>query len=267
MLFFKKFNIKEFNIKEFNIKEFNLIKIKRQASQCGPSSKVDSSPLSFSRNGFTAVLLVLLAFGFGIFTLIMWQSDTIDQKADEQGDAEVQFSIGLRYYKGESVEKDDVKAAEWFRKAAEQGLAESQNKLGLVYYRGEGVPQDDVEAVKWFRRAAEQGNARAQHSLGLMYAEGQGVPEDDAKAVKWYRKAAEQGLAEAQHSLGLMYSEGEGVPQDDVEGYAWYLLWAKTDGDDFSNTMISFLEKDLTTEQKVKGQVRSLDLHRLYGAK
>ena len=97
-----------------------------------------------------------------------------------------------------------AEAAKWCRKAAEQGLAEAQYKLGLKYENGWGVPINHAEAVKWLSLAAEQGLAEAQFNLALKYDEGYGVPENDAEAVKWYRKAAEQRHAGAQHCLDMM---------------------------------------------------------------
>ena len=67
------------------------------------------------------------------------------------------------------------------REAAIQGDTTAQFNLGLKYYKGEGVPKDDREAVKWYRRAAEQGHAMAQFSLGFMYSNGEGVPEDEPR--------------------------------------------------------------------------------------
>jgi len=52
---------------------------------------------------------------------------------------------------------------------AEQGDADAQNNLGVRYATGEGVTQDKVEAAKWYRKAAEQGNAYAQCNLGDSY--------------------------------------------------------------------------------------------------
>ncbi|MYK10945.1 MAG: sel1 repeat family protein, partial [Acidobacteriia bacterium] len=46
---------------------------------------------------------------------------------------------------------------EALRTAAQQGHAEAQHFLGLAYYEGQGVIRDDHEATIWFRRAAEQG--------------------------------------------------------------------------------------------------------------
>ncbi len=61
---------------------------------------------------------------------------------------------------------------ETLRKAVEQGDAEEQTDLGMRYYTGDGVPQDYAEAVKWYRQAAEQGDALPQYFLGRVYAAG-----------------------------------------------------------------------------------------------
>ena len=42
-------------------------------------------------------------------------------------------------------------------KTAEQGNADAQFNLGLMYYAGKGVPKDDAKAEKWCRKAANQG--------------------------------------------------------------------------------------------------------------
>ena len=96
------------------------------------------------------------------------------------------------------------------RLLAEQGDANAQNNLGVRYANGRGVEQDDGEAVKWYRKAAKQGDAYAQNNLGLRYANGRGVEQDDEEAVKWYRKAVQQGNAYAQNNLGWMYERRQG---------------------------------------------------------
>jgi len=44
------------------------------------------------------------------------------------------------------------------RKLADQGDADAQCQMGVRYHSGEGVPHDDAQAVQWFLRAAEQGH-------------------------------------------------------------------------------------------------------------
>ena len=76
------------------------------------------------------------------------------------------------------------------RTRAEQGDAEGQVLLGVRYRDGTGVPQDAVEAVRWYRLAAEQGYAFGQNNLALMYDTGEGVPQDDVQAHMWFNLAA-----------------------------------------------------------------------------
>ena len=80
---------------------------------------------------------------------------------------------------------------------AEQGNALAQYVLGLMYYAGEGVPKDDVEAEKWFRKAAEQGYAKAQLLLSGMYLEGEGVPKNDIESYAWVLLAKANGIEES----------------------------------------------------------------------
>ena len=143
--------------------------------------------------------------------------DGFIEKADP-----AQSNLGVCFYAGEGVAKDQAEAVKWYRKAAEQNLAAGQHNLGVCYYNGEGVAKDQVEAVKWFRKAAEQNYAEAQYSLGNCYTKGFGVAKDQVEAVKWYRKAAEQNYVVAQYWLGVCYANGFGVAKDQAEAVKWY---------------------------------------------
>jgi hypothetical protein len=112
------------------------------------------------------------------------------------------------------------------RPLAENGDTRAQSTLGLLYYRGRAVQKDDAEALKWFRLAADRGDAIAEFNLGVMYAEGQGVPQDNDEAAKWYRLAADQGNPQAQYNLGLWYAQGDGGSPDSVRAHMWFNLAA-----------------------------------------
>ncbi len=129
----------------------------------------------------------------------------------------------LAAFQSEPAEAQDIGP---LQTAAEQGDANAQFNLGLRYDDGDGVPENDREAVRWYRMAADQGHAAAQFTLGTMYSGGRDVPENDQEAVKWYRMAADQGHVDAQFDLGVMYANGEGVPKDYVKAYAWSNLAA-----------------------------------------
>lgn len=65
------------------------------------------------------------------------------------------------YYKGEGVAQSSSEAVKWWRLAAQQGDAEVQYNLGVMYMKGHAVPQDNVRAYMWFNIAAVSGIADA----------------------------------------------------------------------------------------------------------
>ncbi|TBL79092.1 tetratricopeptide repeat protein [Paenibacillus thalictri] len=103
-----------------------------------------------------------------------------------------------------------AEAVKWYRKAAENGYADAQNRLGVRYTNGQGVEKDDYEAFRWYVKAAEQGHMKAQGNVGYCYHSGDGVSADDDKAKEWLRKSAEQGNDDAINWLSKWYGEGSG---------------------------------------------------------
>ena len=111
----------------------------------------------------------------------------------ENGDAALQYQLGLCYFNGTSVAKDYMEAARWWRKAADQDYAPAQYQFGLCYYAGYGVEQDYAESVKWWRKASARGNTPAQYNLGCCYLNGYGVDKNLVLADKWLNLAAAAG--------------------------------------------------------------------------
>jgi TPR repeat protein len=70
----------------------------------------------------------------------------------------------------------------WYRLAAEQGDAEVQLNLGVKYSVGDGVRQSCLDAAKLFRRAADTGVAQAQYIYGIMHLNGNGILKNRAIA-------------------------------------------------------------------------------------
>jgi TPR repeat protein len=127
-------------------------------------------------------------------------------QADE-GDAEVQFSMGVNCASGGVATQDYVRAAEWYRKAADQNHSLAQFNLGVMYAAGQGVAQDDVESGMWFDKAANQGDAGAQIKLAKRHyrASMKGLPDDACEsrieAYKWLHLASTQGYVDRQSTL------------------------------------------------------------------
>lgn len=166
---------------------------------------------------FVCVVETVQSAGAGAQTTIQ---ETM--KLAEQGNVKAQFSLAVRYIRGDGVAENEMEAMKWFRKAAERGDADAQFNLGIAYENGIGVAMNKAESVKWIRKAAEQGNATAQFNLGSAYRNGIGVAENKTEAMKLFRKAAEQGDADAMYSLGEIYRDGDGVAKNRDEAEKWF---------------------------------------------
>src|SRR6266542_78278 len=103
---------------------------------------------------------------------------------------------------GEGVEKDEIKAFEYFKKLAEKDDAEAQFKLGYCYYKGIGIEINKEKSVELYKIAAENGNEVAQYNLGICYQNGEGVEKDEIKAFEYYKKSAEKKYISAIFQLG-----------------------------------------------------------------
>ncbi len=139
------------------------------------------------------------------------------------------------------------------KKKAEQGNADVQYNLGIMYDQGQRVPQDYKEAIKWYTKSAKQGHAEAQNALGLVYAHGKSVPPDYSKAVTWYRKAAEQGVANAQYELGLLYAQGQAVRRDFVMAHMLWTVSAISGHNDAEKNR-AIIAKNMTEAQREESE-------------
>lgn len=126
------------------------------------------------------------------------------------GDAEVQFSMGLKFANGEGATRDYPQAVEWYQKAADQSHSLAQFNLGMMYANGQGVTRDAARSALWFGRAARQGDAGAQFSLGeschraSLQGERKDAPESRIEAYKWYRLAAAQGYLDSETAYATL---------------------------------------------------------------
>lgn len=123
--------------------------------------------------------------------------ESLETKA-EQGDANAQFSLGLKFANGKGP-LDYARAAYWYLKAAEQSHTVAQFNLGVMYAEGQGIARDNVQAALWIDRAAHLGDAAAQYRLGITHhrASLERIPanasESRIQAYKWLRLADNQG--------------------------------------------------------------------------
>ena len=57
----------------------------------------------------------------------------------------------------------------WNRELADAGDPEAQYLMGVRYYKGQGVPKDDKIAIEWFQKSAEQNHKPSEYMLAMIY--------------------------------------------------------------------------------------------------
>lgn len=82
--------------------------------------------------------------------------------------------------------------------AARSGNAEAEELIGVMYAMGLGVERDDVRAFEWYLRASLKGHAGAQSGIGWYFEVGRGVEAPDlVRAYTWYVLSAIGGDPDA----------------------------------------------------------------------
>lgn len=82
--------------------------------------------------------------------------------------------------------------------AAQSGNAEAEELIGVMYASGLGVERDDVRAFDWYLRASMKGHAGAQSGIGWYYEVGRGLSAPDlVRAYTWYVLSAIGGDPDA----------------------------------------------------------------------
>jgi hypothetical protein len=148
--------------------------------------------------------------------------------AAERGEAWAQYNLGVTYFNGARVPKDNVQAAFWYRKAADQGDTSSRIFLADLLMGDSGVSEDRPEAIRLYKLVSDDAHtysAMAEYRLGEIFAEGKGTPRDYKEAIKWWEKAARHGWTLGSYNLGELYESGaEGIAQNFEEAYFWYYV-------------------------------------------
>jgi TPR repeat protein len=82
--------------------------------------------------------------------------------------------------------------------AARSGNADAEELIGVMYALGLGVERDDIRAFEWYLRASMKGHPGAQSGVGWYYEVGRGMPAPDlVRAYMWYVLSAIGGDPDA----------------------------------------------------------------------
>ncbi|WP_020178446.1 tetratricopeptide repeat protein [Methylopila sp. M107] len=160
-------------------------------------------------------------------------------EAAKRGHAVAQWKLGRMYAEGDGVEKDDVKAFDYFSQIANahaddapdtmqsRFVANAFVALGNYYLDGiSGTPikADPTRAREMFSYAASYfGDPDAQYNLARIYLDDKNA-KDARQAARWLGLAANKGQREAQAVLGHMLFNGIDIPKQSARGLMWLTL-------------------------------------------
>jgi TPR repeat protein/peptidoglycan hydrolase-like protein with peptidoglycan-binding domain len=164
-------------------------------------------------------------------TSVDWTALAIDELRTRANADEIPAmeEMARRLVQGVGVPKDQQAGAGWLLRAAQHGSAQSAFNVGVMYERGFVVERDSVRAVEWYRKAIGANLPMAKHHLALLLREGKGVQRNGQEAVDLLRSASRQGMAAAMFTLGDIYERGDILPKDPAMALAWYAVTAEFD--------------------------------------
>jgi GAF domain-containing protein len=172
-----------------------------------PAPKVRSSLLNLALLGL-AVAVAAMALGYLVSPLIGRRGAPSAQASQQSLVEAASTPSGQSATTQHSIAQPPrPKSLAELRKLADQGDAEAQWQMGVRFHNAEGVPHDDAQAMQWFQRAAEQGHVTAQSALGAYYFAARGVPKDLSKAYFWSVIAMAQGDEISKGRLELLASQ------------------------------------------------------------
>ncbi|MDE6338776.1 MAG: sel1 repeat family protein, partial [Muribaculaceae bacterium] len=133
-------------------------------------------------------------------------------------DAEAQFQLGMKYKRGNGVEKSEQTAISWLKMAAENNHGEACGVLGDIYCDSGNMEQ----GVYYLRKGASLGDGRSYYNLFLAYSYGRyGVPQNENIAGDFLVKSAEARFGSfTVVALAYMYGT-DGLSKDKKKAIYW----------------------------------------------
>ncbi|MBA1432927.1 MAG: sel1 repeat family protein [Epsilonproteobacteria bacterium] len=101
-----------------------------------------------------------------------------------------EYDLAMKYL----AEQNYKAALKPLQTAAENNISNAQYNLALMYYRGDGVQQDVKKSAEWLEKAAKNGHERAIANIGRIYMQ----LLDFKKARHWLEINVKNGDKEAE---------------------------------------------------------------------
>lgn len=88
--------------------------------------------------------------------------------------------------------------------AAQKGYSPAYNALGVMFYNGETLPRDNAAAVRWFEAGVRAGDIDSHYNLAsMLLTGGAGVERDSERGLKLMKEANRAGHWQAPLQVNL----------------------------------------------------------------
>lgn len=151
--------------------------------------------------------------------------------ANEGGDAEAMYNLGIMCATGRGTEQDSLKALQWFKSALDAGDTQSKKmiyKVSLDYFNSNldtWTTEQVFEAAKKVTRIRDD-NCDITKINDLLEGIGGNLIQthsDYSRSAKCFLAMARYGDSDsAQFNLGLFYLNGQGVDEDTLAALYWF---------------------------------------------
>lgn len=152
---------------------------------------------------------------------IHWLEKAAEAAQDTFAAGEAAVTLGQLYFEGDGVERDIIRAIEWFEVAHKYGHDQFASDIARLYDEGDGLERDLSAAAKWYRRAADMNYEGAKYRLGQMYLKGEGVTADRKEAARIFCNGAEAD-PNCMNALVSLLKEGVDLDPSECEFITWY---------------------------------------------
>lgn len=179
------------------------------------------------------------------------------EEAAKLGNNEAAVNLAFVYLTSSKGASGNLRSAilKLFNQAAEGGNVTAQYMMGMIYYNGFGIAKNDDRAFQLLKKAASQYD-EAQYQLALRYMNAEGTPRNYGNAVNNLTKAALQGHIPSMLWLGDIFAEGTSYPKNEYKAYVWYNIASVYDAKSAAEKR-DFLEKKLKIEEVLQAQAEA----------
>jgi len=127
-------------------------------------------------------------------------------------------------YAKESLNKSNEEFFQFTRNKAEKEKADYMARLGLFYFLGFGVKKNDELAYTWIQKACDKKHTSSHLLLGYMAENGIGLKKDSDLAMYAYTYAAEKDIVPAMTRIAILHMNAPEESRDFYEIRKWLKL-------------------------------------------